>query len=75
MEPICVRPRVLLVRVDRELIFAAVANERRQIATLMDSLDDPQLATPSLCAGWDVAQVTADHPEIDYSYREHLRYR
>jgi hypothetical protein len=47
------------VRVDRERIFAAVANERRQIATLIDSLDDTQLATPSLCAGWDVKTVAA----------------
>ncbi|OHV05518.1 maleylpyruvate isomerase family mycothiol-dependent enzyme [Mycobacterium talmoniae] len=44
---------------DRERIFAAVANERRQIATLIDGLDDAQLATPSLCAGWDVKTVAA----------------
>lgn len=53
------RPRVVLVPVDRDLLFAAVANERRQIATLIDSLDDTQLATPSLCAGWDVKTVAA----------------
>ena len=47
------------MRVDRENIFAAVANERRQIATLVDGLDDTQLATPSLCAGWDVKTVAA----------------
>lgn len=44
---------------DREFVFAAVANERRQIATLIDGLDDAQLATPSLCAGWDVKTVAA----------------
>jgi uncharacterized protein (TIGR03083 family) len=45
--------------VDRELVFAAVANERRQIASLLDGLDDAQLATPSLCTGWDVKTVAA----------------
>lgn len=47
------------MRVDREYVFAAAANERRQIATLIDGLDDTQLATPSLCAGWDVKTVAA----------------
>lgn len=47
------------VRADPATIFAAVANERRQIATLIDSLDAAQLATPSLCAGWDVQTVAA----------------
>jgi uncharacterized protein (TIGR03083 family) len=41
------------------LVFAAVADERRQIASLLDGLDDTQLATPSLCAGWDVKTVAA----------------
>ena len=36
--------RVPLVRVDREFVFTAFANERRPIAILMDSLDDTQLA-------------------------------
>lgn len=44
---------------DREFVFAAVAEQRRQIATLIDGLDDAQLATPSLCAGWDVKIVAA----------------
>jgi uncharacterized protein (TIGR03083 family) len=44
---------------NRERIFAAVAEERRQIAALIGSLDDDQLATPSLCAGWDVKTVAA----------------
>lgn len=47
------------MRVDRERVFAAVANERRRIATLVEGLDDTQLATPSLCAGWDVKTVAA----------------
>lgn len=55
----CLRPRVLLVQVDRESVLAAIANERRQIATLIDGLGDAQLATPSLCAGWDVKTVAA----------------
>lgn len=44
---------------DRERIFAAVAHERREIAALIDALSDTQLATPSLCAGWDVKTVAA----------------
>jgi hypothetical protein len=46
-------------RPDREDIFAAVANERRQIASPVDGLSDAQLATPSLCSGWDVKTVAA----------------
>ena len=40
--------------VNRNQIFAAIARERRRIADLLDSLDEAQLATQSLCAGWDV---------------------
>jgi uncharacterized protein (TIGR03083 family) len=47
------------MRVDREFVFAAVAEQRRQIATLIEGLDETQLATPSLCAGWDVKTVAA----------------
>jgi uncharacterized protein (TIGR03083 family) len=47
------------MRVDREFVFAAVADQRRRIARLLDGLDDTQLATPSLCAGWDVKTVAA----------------
>jgi uncharacterized protein (TIGR03083 family) len=36
-----------------------VADERRQIADLLDGLNDAQLATPSLCEGWDVKTVAA----------------
>jgi uncharacterized protein (TIGR03083 family) len=44
---------------DRAAVFAAVANERRQIADLVDTLDDAQLASPSLCSGWDIKTVAA----------------
>lgn len=47
------------MRVNRELMFEAVVDERRKIARLLDDLDDAQLATPSLCAGWDVKTVAA----------------
>lgn len=52
----------MIVRVSpnkREQIFHAVASERRDIADLVDSLDDEALRTPSLCAGWDVETVAA----------------
>ncbi len=44
---------------DRDQIHAAVALERRRIADLIDSLDEAQLATQSLCTGWDVKTVAA----------------
>src|ERR1700736_2718776 len=44
---------------DREQIFDAVAAERRRIADLLYVLDETALATPSLCAGWDVKTVAA----------------
>ena len=44
---------------DRDLVFAVVADERRQIASLLDDLDDAPLATPSLCRGWDIKTVAA----------------
>jgi uncharacterized protein (TIGR03083 family) len=40
-------------------VFASVADERRSIATLVEGLDDEQLGTASLCAGWDVKTVAA----------------
>jgi len=45
--------------VDRDQIQAAAAQERRRIADLIDDLNEAQLATPSLCAGWDVKTVGA----------------
>lgn len=44
---------------ERERVFLAVADERRSIAELIDGLDPQQLATESLCAGWDVKTVAA----------------
>jgi uncharacterized protein (TIGR03083 family) len=38
-------------------VFTAAAEQRRGLADLVESLDDAQLATPSLCAGWDVRTV------------------
>src|ERR1019366_7891801 len=37
--------------VDREWVFAAAADERRQIADLVAELDEAQLAEPRLCTG------------------------
>jgi uncharacterized protein (TIGR03083 family) len=48
-----------LARVDPTSVFAAVARERRQIANLVDELSDAELATPNLCAGWDIKTVAA----------------
>ena len=44
---------------EREQVFLAVADERRSIAALIDGLNPEQLATASLCAGWDVKTVAA----------------
>ena len=41
------------------MVFAAVADERRRIANVLEGLDATQLAIPSLCAGWDVKTVGA----------------
>jgi uncharacterized protein (TIGR03083 family) len=45
--------------VDHQIVFVAVAEQRRQPASLLDGFDDEQLATPSLCLGWDVKTVAA----------------
>jgi uncharacterized protein (TIGR03083 family) len=45
--------------VDREYVFAVVAEERRDVANLLDQLTTTQLMTPSLCSGWDVKTVAA----------------
>jgi uncharacterized protein (TIGR03083 family) len=50
---------VRLSRAERERVFAAVAAERRSIADLIEGLNADQLATASLCAGWDVKTVAA----------------
>ncbi|WP_395309204.1 maleylpyruvate isomerase family mycothiol-dependent enzyme [Mycobacterium sp. AMU20-3851] len=51
--------RVGTRRPDRERVFVAVADGRRAIAALIEGLDADQLATPSLCSGWDVKTVAA----------------
>jgi uncharacterized protein (TIGR03083 family) len=48
-----------LVKPEREFVFSAVADERRQIANLVEELSDAQLAAPSLCVGWDIKTVAA----------------
>jgi uncharacterized protein (TIGR03083 family) len=45
--------------VDRDRIYAAITHERRSIADLIDDLGEAQLATASLCEGWDVKTVGA----------------
>lgn len=40
-----------------EEIFARCAQRRRAVADLIESLNTEQLATPSLCAAWDVRTV------------------
>lgn len=40
-------------------MFAVVADERRSIATFIEGLDADELATASLCTGWDVKTVAA----------------
>ena len=45
----------------RAAVDAAVADERRRLADLIDGLTDPQWRTPSLCAAWTVRDVVA-HP-------------
>jgi uncharacterized protein (TIGR03083 family) len=47
------------MRVDSETIFAAVAQQRREIADVLDELNEDQLASPSLCSGWDIKTVAA----------------
>ena len=50
---------MLCISADKQLVFAAVAHQRRQFTSLINDLDDAQLATPSLCQGWDVKTVAA----------------
>jgi uncharacterized protein (TIGR03083 family) len=38
-------------------VLAAIAEERRQVADLVESLTPEQLDTPSLCGAWTVRQV------------------
>ena len=43
--------------VDLDAVFAASAVQRRAFADLLEDLDEAQLDTASLCAGWDVRTV------------------
>jgi uncharacterized protein (TIGR03083 family) len=45
--------------VDRERVFAATARMRRDLAGLLDGLNERALATPSMCSGWDVLTCAA----------------
>ena len=47
------------MRVERDVVFAAVAEQRRYIASVLDGLSGEELATPSLCSGWDIKTVGA----------------
>jgi uncharacterized protein (TIGR03083 family) len=47
------------MRVEPDVVFAAVADQRRYIAAVLDGLSSKQLAAPSLCSGWDVKTVGA----------------
>ena len=55
----CAAPRPWSTGFRIRQVFAAVAAQRRYMADLVDALCDEQLATPSLCAGWDVKTVAA----------------
>lgn len=44
---------------ERDQILAAIVDERHRVADLIDELDEAELATPSLCIGWDVKTVCA----------------
>ena len=44
---------------DGDSLFLAIADERRQLADLFESLDARQLASRSLCSGWSVHHVAA----------------
>lgn len=48
-----------MTRSDDQFVRAAVADQRRRFARLISDLDEAQLATPSLCVGWDVKTVAA----------------
>ena len=48
-------------------LFAALADERRQLADVLASLDDTQWNTPSCCAGWTVEDVAA-HLTVVWNY-------
>lgn len=48
-------------------IKSMIAAERRELADLLDGLDDAQWEAPSLCAGWRVREVAA-HVSMGFRY-------
>ncbi|MGU3293843.1 maleylpyruvate isomerase family mycothiol-dependent enzyme [Williamsia sp. M5A3_1d] len=42
---------------NRDALFAAIADERRELADVLDGLDDTAWATQSLCSEWSVRDV------------------
>ena len=49
---------------DDRPVFTAVAAGRQGIASLLEGLDDEQLAAPSLCSGLDVHTVGAHLAQV-----------
>ncbi|MEU6431818.1 maleylpyruvate isomerase N-terminal domain-containing protein [Microbispora sp. NPDC046973] len=48
-------------------ITTAIANERRELAVMLDSLEPAQWDAPTLCAGWRVLEVAA-HMSMGFRY-------
>jgi uncharacterized protein (TIGR03083 family) len=48
-----------MIRAMSDEIFAMIAEQRRDLADLLDGLTDAQWETPSLCEGWRVREVVA----------------
>ncbi|MEV4580392.1 maleylpyruvate isomerase N-terminal domain-containing protein [Nonomuraea jabiensis] len=48
-----------------------MANERRELAAILDSLEPAQWDAPTLCAGWRVREVAAHMP---MGFRYSLQY-
>ena len=44
--------------------MALAADERRDLAALLDSLTPDQWASPSLCTGWSVRDVVAHRRRV-----------
>lgn len=44
---------------EQDAVFAATTRMRRALADVLAGLDNARLATPSLCAGWDVLTCAA----------------
>lgn len=54
--------------------FAAIADERRAVADLLDSLSDEAWLTPSCCDGWTIEDVAAHLTIVwNYSALDYLR--